>query len=162
MNHELELCINLHMYCRTIWHSICSYPLNLHGKCEFDPRRDLKVKSHSVSHYWEGQDCWGLWSGPEMPHKSDTLCLSKSEWHNEVVANPNAKDPMFLPSHSTLWPQALWDWELTRVMPCPVMNCPLKAGQCWARSVPLPLEYPGKIIAGWCIVRWKAARVFFA
>lgn len=50
VNHELELCINLHMYCHTIWHSICSYPLNLHGKCEFDPRCDLKVKFHSVSH----------------------------------------------------------------------------------------------------------------
>lgn len=40
----VKLCINLHMYCRTIWHSICSYPLNLHGKCKFDPGRDLKVK----------------------------------------------------------------------------------------------------------------------
>lgn len=89
-----------------------------------------------------------------------SLCLSKSEWHIEVVANLNAKDPMFLPSHSTLT-LSIVELSIDRVMPCPVMNCPLKAGQCWTRSVPLPLEYPGKIMAGWCIVRWKAARVFF-
>lgn len=160
MNHELKICINPHMYYHTIWCPICSYPLNLHGKCKFDPRNDLKGKFHSFSHSLEGQNCWGLLFDPEMPHNSDSLCLSKSEWHIEVVANPNVKDPMFLPSHSTLWPQVLWDWELT-VMPCPVMNCPLKAGRCWASSVPLPLEYPGKIIASWCIVHWKAARVSF-
>jgi len=52
-------------------------------------------------------------SGPEMPHKSDPLCPFKSEWHIEVVANPNAEYPVFQPIRSTLRLLTLWDWELS-------------------------------------------------
>lgn len=144
----------------TIWCSICSYPLNLHGKCTFDPRLDLKVKYHWFSLLrrtrllksviWPSQVSQVGLSLPLQEWMAHWGCCKSQRWRSCVPTFPlNPSSPNIV------------GLGIDRVMPCLVMNCPLKTGWCWASSVPLPLEYPGKMIASWCIVRWKAARVFF-